>query len=396
MIDLVLILILVLGWLLYTTFATKFDFVESLGLAHLFGLGATAFSEFLLTISGIGINYSSLLVALIMGIIALAILQTIQWKKGQSCLQNLKWQNFEIGSINIIWLAGFGVLLFTLYAITAKSMFWITFATDSVTSFDLYAKAIASEGNLLNSLIHNRAVGYGVAYPPLYSMLLAIPYIYGAETSKIIPALFFIGMIVSFYGLLKKITNPTSAMLFTLFMAITPEMLAQSAINITNGAQAAFSSIGVISLMLWLRNGQKEYFWMSALLLALNGFTRSEGIVYILPAIFVVLVWRYKDQDWKSIGSYAFITLIPFVIWQVFMRINHELMDPFSQIDLHITPNLDGEKLSEIYQLMKFNLSQRTYYGITVILFGFTLVANLWFIIKKKDSWSLLFITISA
>ncbi|WP_297089126.1 glycosyltransferase family 39 protein [uncultured Draconibacterium sp.] len=380
----------ILGFSFLRWVAGRFSFIEILGLSFPAGMGVVTFIMFLLNVVGIGLTQNSLLLAGGFCLVAFNLRYIIQPQKLVNAAEVVGEKQFwEVGKFNLIWLVLVMAVAGILFFVTKKSLYTPTFSTDSVSSFDLYAKAIASEGSLLNSLISDRSVGFGAAYPPLTSLSLAYAYIFGFQSSKIIPALLFISFVVAFYGLAVKNLSSTAAIMATLGLALSPELLAQSALNTTSVPQAMYASLGLIALFTWYKRKEMKYFYLAVIMLSLNGWIRSEGIVYIFTALLFVFYVHFSEKKFKNLYL-LLLSLLPFVCWQLFLKMNAAIMEPFVQVNLSIVPNMDSEYMAKILRGAWKNFFHPSYYGISFYLFAAVIVINVWAVIKKKDTFLLL------
>jgi len=245
-----IIIAFIFGFSFLNFFIGKFSFIEILGFSFPAGLGIITILMFLLDIIGVKLSVTNLLIITIVPIVLLNYRVFIKPREVFSEIKLIRLKSFfYVGKFNIIWLVLLFAVILVLIGITLKSLYWPTTASDSLSSFDLYGRIIAIEGKMLNSLIYEKSVGWGAAYPPLYALSLAYSYIFGFEMSKIIPALFFISFIVSFYALLIKNGSSIGAIITTLFLILSPELLGQSAINTPSVPQAMYGSLGIIAIL---------------------------------------------------------------------------------------------------------------------------------------------------
>ena len=385
-----IVIVILLGMFLLQSIIKGFSFIELLGFSFPIGIGVVTVLMFFLEVLGLVISKENILVVVIGMILLLSAKMIYNYKEYILCFRRSSFQKFFLlGKFNLLWLTLVSGTILLLVIVSSKSLYWPTFAADSVTSFDLFGKVIASEGTILNSSIYEKSVGFGAAYPPLYSLSLAYVYIFGFESSKIIPVLFFISLVVGFYALLLKNTSSIGAALGTLFMMISPELISQSAINITSVPQAMFGATGLIALLTWNKTKETKYLYLSVLLLAFNGWIRSEGIVYIGAAFLYycyILFVEHKVRDYIKPVIFLFASVFPFIMWQLFMRWNINLMDSFVQVDFKMVPSFDKLRLAKILSITKFNFFSNNYYGITIYVFFSAIVFNLIRIYSKKDS----------
>ncbi len=390
-----LLIIFLLGWSIYNLVSKKKHFLEIIGFSFLIGLGTLTILMFYLNILGIKLSSTSLLIVSVLSVFGTNYKFFIKPKKELEKIKNINVKElFFIGNINVVWIVCVAAVIFLLFVITKKSLFWTTTAHDAITSFDLYAKAIAHEGKLINSLILEKSVGFGVAYPPLYSFALSYTYMLGFETSKIIPALIFISFVISFYSLISKNSNATLAIFVTLILIISPEIIAQSAINTTSVPNAVLASLGIILLITWYNTNDKSYFLLSIIFLILNVWTRSEGIIYVAGTIVLLFLFDKKRISYKYKIIYAVLTILPFVVWQIFLKINHDVMDSFVQVKYIYTPVLNLKQIIYIVKYIFLNLLQRAYFGLSAYIFVVILAINIIKIIKKRENLFLLCIII--
>lgn len=363
------------GFSFLSMITRKLRAVEYLGLSFPVGMGVITLCMFFIQLFT-PITTSLLLV--VVGVLAVAFQYKIFLDRNYIGSFTL-WKKPEflsVGKWNAIWLICFGYLLYLIYGITVKSLFWPTNARDAITSFDLFAKAIAHEGVLINSLIHEKSVGFGAAYPPLYALSLAYSYLFGFESSKIIPALMAISTAIGFYALTIRVSSKTAAIIGTLLLFMTPEFLAQSAVNITNNTHAFYAALGIIAFAVWYKTKEQQYFTISIILLAFNCWIRSEGIVFVGAVGLSALIMMIKKEiTWKTVASISF-ALLPFIFWQFFLKANSSLMEDFTQVTIAKGFTWDSDKIDTFFSITKTNLFEGTYFGITVYVFMIAIVAN--------------------
>lgn len=387
MMTLGIVLTFLVGIAVLLLISSRFGLLEFLGLSFPIGIGVQTFIMFLLNF--FGISFSINLILTLSAILVVGLITLVIVKRGFNIQAILKAINpKEYIGFNLIWVGVLGLLVYILYIITAKSLFWPTFASDSLSSFDVLAKGIAGEGNIINSILMEKRVGFGAAYPPLYTMALAYSYMLGFELSKIIPALFFVSLAIGFYALVRKLIPSTFALLITLLAVATPELLAQSAINITSVPQAIYAALGIMALVIWKKTEQPAYFYLSGILIALNAFIRSEGILYIGAAFVFLFLLSYRKKNYKDLIRYAIMVLPAFVIWQIFLKIHGDVMSQYVQVGFTLMPNT--EHTSEILSITNTTIFSTQFYGISVYIFLVMVAINIKNIIQKKDSIGIL------
>jgi 4-amino-4-deoxy-L-arabinose transferase-like glycosyltransferase len=272
-------------------------------------------------------------------------------------------------------------------------MFWPPFDRDSLAGFETIGYIISQEHTLKGLSIFQQdyiATCHSPAsyttYAPMAQLSYAFVYIFGAETSKIIPGLIFAFFLFSFYAVSKRIVKKTMAIIITFFVLLTPELLAWSSLSMTNVIHAVFASLGIIYLAIWLRNRQKHDLFLSAILLAINTWCRTEGIVFVGAALCILFVDMLLKKNYKDFALYTLVVVSVFFVWNVFMKLG----GLYSESIIIAKPFWDGEKAGIIWRHMKDLYTSTQYYGITFIVFLAGFVINLWFLIRKRDNLYLL------
>ncbi|MDX2188968.1 MAG: hypothetical protein SFY32_03820 [Bacteroidota bacterium] len=360
------ILFFILGFALVNRFANTLSIIEKIGFSFPIGLGLVTVLMFLLDISKVGITIAPIL----LGVIILIILFGYPLFK----TTRLYWiDSFKLLNIKYSfgWFFLIGFIIYLLYGITSKGLYWPPAEHDSLTGYDLQAKMIANEGTFVTSQFdypYNST--YDLArfiYPPLSSAGFALAYIFGFDNSKITVILLFYSLLISFYGLIRKSINDTWALLFTFFMMITPEMFSHASLSLTNLPNTVYTSISVICLYYWLISNDKSYFIISLSCMFLSNWSRSDSIVFVIATLAVILFFNLKNIQWKNIIIYGVISIIPFIVWGLFIKMNIGA----NSSDFFVkTLFWDSQKMSEILsKCMVIVLGNGVYYGITFFVF---------------------------
>lgn len=298
---------------------------------------------------------------------------------------------FKLQNINITWIFLFGILAYLLYGIICKSLFWPPTAYDSFTGYDYMAKVLAQEGCFNNSIfdIVNPTNSIRHSYPPFVCSAFSIAYMAGLNSSKIILVLLLISFLVLFYSLSYQRSNHTLAIFFTLLLFSTPEFLAMSALSLTNIPQTFFSSAGLIFIALFISEKQKDYFWIGAILIGLNVWSRYDGLVYIgggAMMLFMEMIARKKFKHVKSYISlilFVLIAISPFVIWQSFQKL---MIDGIYKSSDAFVKHLfyDSEKISLLVKMIFSVMKSTHYYGWTFAAFVVVVLLNIRNILKNN------------
>jgi hypothetical protein len=381
-----------LGYSFVTFLAAHSSIIEKMGLSFLLGLGLETVFLLLFDLAHIPITYLTMV-----GTSTLLALFLIYFKMNSLAedFKALKNYRIRIGQINFTWLLFFSILLYIVYAISKKGLYWPIMENDSVVGYDYMAKLIAAEGKINNSVFEGMQGTLSInrfLYPPLVSGSFAMAYISGEELSKAITLIFYVSLLVTFYGLVKKYTTHTSAMLFTCFMAVTPEMYSHAALGLTNLPNAAYVSLAIISLFVYTDRKDKEYFWLSAILMSFSLYSRSDSVVFAFAALAWLALEAWRQKDLKPILMYGVISLSLFVAWNVYVK----LIIKANAGDFFIKEFFwDPEKLGNVLdKAYSFIVSDTQLYGLTFWAFFLMLAVN--YKNLRSDKPSLLVVTLLA
>jgi len=380
------------GFLLINIISPKFQLCEKIGFSFPIGLFCVTMCMLLMDAVNLPITKNNILVGMIILLVAMALLL---WKKYKEIFTETKKAfTFSIGNFNTIWLIFIILIIYIENINFQKCMFWPPFDRDSLAGFETIGYVVSKEFTLKGlSLfqadyiqnIHFGPVGY-ITYTPMVQLSYAFVYLFGAETSKIIPALMFAFFLLAFYGISKRFINRTGAAIITFFVLMTPEMVAFSSLSMTNVIHAIYASLGIIYLSVWFKERQKRDLYLSALLLAINFWCRTEGILFIGAAYAVLFVDVWKKKHFKDYAFFVLITISTAIIWNLFMKIHGLYAESFAITKLY----LDSEKMSTIWKYMTDLYTSTQYYGLTFIVLAIGFLGNIWFLFKKRDNIYLL------
>ncbi len=374
MIVLALLVIWCWGYALVSFFGKGFNLPLKVGISMLCGLGLNAATMFLYDLLHIPIVLFSVL-GLAFGCVVASFFKN--WEVYKSDWDNLRSIRIGISEINFTWLFFFGILLYLLYGIYQKDMYWPVMEYDSVTGYDFMAKMIAAEGKLKVRVFDYTTDASTVArfiYPPLVACSYAIPYLCGMALSKIISIVFFVALLLAFYGALRVYTTHTASMIVTVLMAVAPEMFSHAALALTNLPNAAYASLAMITFYIWTDKRTSEWFYLSAFTMAFNLFSRSDSIVFVMATLLVMTWMAIKEKKFADLIRYGAISLSLFVGWMCYLKwVIHSNSADFFEKSLF----WDGEKLDKIINyILEFTVYETQFYGITFWMFLALLALN--------------------
>lgn len=391
MLVLGIFIIVVTGLLTVNFFSVKFSWNEQVGLSFPIGMGIQTFLMAVINMMGFRLTVASLLITGIIGIIALLV--SLYLRRSEFINYYRHSFSFKIPNGNLVWLFFVILIVYFEYMNFAKCMYFPTFDRDSLAGFDTIGYVIAREHTFRGlSLFQQDYIpqihyaGSYIVYAPMVQLSYAFVYILGAETSKLVPACMYLFFLIAFYGSMRRVISRTGAAIATFLMMITPEMVAFSSLSATNVMHAISASLGIIYLSLWFRYRERRDLYLSAFLLALNVWTRTDGLVFIGAALFAVCISSVKGKQWGAIWP-VLASLAPTLFWMLFAKSSDFYAESI------VTPYLywDVGKAMVIGEFMTSHLMNTQYYGWTFIVLLFSLLLNSWYLIKRKDNCFLLF-----
>jgi hypothetical protein len=335
MLFLSIIITFLVGFSFVTACSSKFSFLEKTGSAFLLGIGIQVLWMLLFDFIAVPISILSVYSGSLFSIV-LCWFYTLKLKKTD--IKTAIWPYNPFAGkawsrVNFPWLALMFFILYAVWAINVKCLFWPTFEFDSVAGYDLVAKVVAAEGSFNNSLFMSNGVSmYNMSlravYPPLVSGSFAYVYMSGAEVSKIMTSLYYWSYLLLLYGLLRRggLTHLGTAFA-SLLMIYMPEMVSHAALSQTNMPQAVYTSCGLLALFIWMTDRKKNshFLFLSMFILSLNSMIRSENIIFSFVAGIAVLFYTLKDRSKKNITNlitFGTVVLLPFLLWTLFLKIN--------------------------------------------------------------------------
>lgn len=390
-----LLMPILLGALLIRYIHPKATITETIGLAFLVGLFLE--TVFMIALDTCSIPFTRLPMLLLNSGFS-GLLFVLMRKRGHrfTGFKNVFSQGLSmLTSRNVVWLLLLVVIAWFEYLNLEKSLYFPTFDHDSLVSFDTIGYVLSQEHTYKGLSIFNPAyfpdikqAGSTIGYAPLVQLSYGYVYLFGAETSKLIPALVYLSFIIGFYAVMTRCVKRTGAALITLLMMLTPEMIAFSSLSATNVIHAAYASLGTIYGLLWLKTKQKGDLIISALLLAGNVWARYEGILFIVILGMTFLLFENKKIERKVFLGWALIATIPFIFWMLFQQVTG-LQNEKGFIMYRLF--WDAGKMGTISQSLLNHLLKSANYGWTFFAVPLSLIVNLWPVITKRDNFAALF-----
>lgn len=385
-----IVLVIAIGFLAVNCLSVKFTWSEKIGLAFPVGIGLQTLVMLLLNLFGLQLTPVSVLSG---GFLLLLALLLLLHRRRDEVMAHYKAAvRIDTSNYNLVWFLFILLIAYFEYMNFCKCIYFPTFDRDSLAGFDTIGYVIAKEHTFRNLSIfrqsympHIHDAGSYITYAPMVQLSYAFVYLLGAETSKLVPALMYLSLLIAFYGSMQRVVGPTGAAVGTFFVLMTPEMIAFSSLSATNVIHAVTASLGIIYIALWLQGRERKDLYLGSLLLAVNIWTRTEGIVFIAAALAVVLADGLRRRTWKELLPVA-AALLPALLWALFSRVN----GLYAESIVIPRPYWDAEKAGLIWAFMKAYYRDTQFFGWTVMAFSLSLLVNGWFLVKRKDNLPLL------
>lgn len=231
-----------------------------------------------------------------------------------------------------------------------------------------------------------------ILHPPLYSLILAPFMALNLDILIVIKWLNIFLFAGSIFLLTFGIFRISQSFLFAIAVGIL-FLVSPAMLNNFNGAMSEplfiFLSISnLILLNLFLKNGNKWYFWGAVVVASLATLTRYIGLTSIIMG--VIFLFFCSERSWKrKIGisfGYGIITLIPITIWFLSNGIISGSMGARTvNLDISIVEALTVNRIAFTEILAKWlpfrtewfpNWRSKVYtIYITVIIFGLLLIS---------------------
>ncbi len=368
------------GFLVFSK--TKYTAGLNFSLAGLAGIGLSTILMFLLEIAGLSFSPLNLWIFWFI-LLSLFLLRDVAQKKYGQWKDYFK-PNIARGYFNSVEGTLLAVVILLILVTVVKNLYWPVQSYDSVAGYDLMARTIGIEKTFNVSLHKYDLAGPRGIYPPLVEGIFALFYIMGASSSKIVNTIFFVSLIMLFYQFAKIFMKGIGAAFFTLILTITPEFFAHASLSLTNLPGAAYVTAGLLFLFRWWKERQPGQLMLSGFMLGLNGWTRSDGIIFCIAAslvLFVIVLRKKKFSLWIYHGILSFT---PFIAWQIFLKvvIHAESIERFRK---HLF--WDPALFSYIVNYIKTLLFTTGLYGLIFYIFVIAIIANIKYI---RKNWPLL------
>lgn len=359
------------------------SFFEKLGICFGLGLGLVTIIETVFLVLRVQITPFNFYLTMAFLITVMSLFS----KKDSSQDAKVKGEYFNLISRIMVFLMianGIWVIL--------KAFNLPMFSDDAVTSWGLKAKAIYFanlSGDSFTAMAGRmRYTGCG-NYPLLVSLAENYVNIFSSAWNdfypKIISPFYYFSLLLAFFWFLRRFTKKNYALIFTFLLSSLP-FLANSA----NDAMAdlPFAYYYVISsllILLWIKDRQNLYLYLSAIFMGFSIWTKSEGYALFLVNLTVILFFiifnlksRGKDL-FRGLSVYLLI-VIPVILlilyYQHLTGVEEQTMNRQALSFIKLIKNLDRVPFI-LYQLQMQFFGTFNRWNLLGYLFTFALLMNL-------------------
>lgn len=317
------------GWNL-SFLITKAQIIERLGLSFLLGGGLTTFLWFGISLLGLSINLTTLvLTGVLLWIVGYVVTRSRKLKMDSLSTQAWSQQEKAIAILTILLL----VIAFSIGVYTPLT------AWDSIALYDFRGHAIAIE----HSLNFSKLGSYFMSYPLMVSLSHAIVYMLGGNSAQGLHAIIFTAFVMVVYGRLKAWTDNKYALVGTLLLITQSELFSHATFAYTNLPYTSYLVLGflyvvmgdagslliggiLLGLSTWVRSA--EVFWIIGILLIIWQGLRLKAKYVSVVAIFYVLFFKfswslYLTQIFSVVGQVADSNLTHFSLTTITKIINN-------------------------------------------------------------------------
>ena len=384
-------IVFLLGLAVINAFSFGIKPLEKLGFSLPIGLGLGTLILMGFELVGLPLNNATLLLGT-MAVLAIAtgILGFIRNREHFTLIENIK--NFapkKLLPINLGWLVLIGCIATVVYTNVTKTLFWPVFIHDSVNGYDFLARVIFSEGVFNNSLFDPEYPLYSprTLYPPLTPLSFNMAYLFGHGSPKIINAIFYVANATVFYSLIKRYSSHLAAALLTLLFLVTPEFAAFSALSSPNPICTFYSAAGILCSYIWYKENSSSYFNIGLICILLALWTRSETIMFVAGAGFLIGLKAIQTRKIGRLMLFAVPCAALFIFWQLYLTYGLKVETTDAMID-HLY--WDYDKLVRLMTKVKAVTLSTQFYGLLVYLFLAMIAINAYFIVRYREGLVLL------
>ena len=351
-----------------------------ISLSVLIGIGVFSIIPFLLQLAYVPLTSFNVFASLII----VCILLNLNSGKGILQLFNaLKNYRLRMKLYDIPFLL---LISFMVFVSVWRCYYYPPTPRDLTSGPEVIAEYTVKEKTMINSVFTVDLTTTNNQFKPPFITCLQIIYKYaGFPFGQVWLSVVFIFFLVFLYHVLKMTIHETIAgMLLVMFIAI-PEMYAYTIMALFDYSNAVFFCLSLYFLFDFFRNGKTNYFILSALLMAIATYIRSETLVLAVFIYGIVLFHHWNQPKFlKNIIRSGCCFLLPslFIYFlSITVYINWYLPSHYT-IETLLNKNLLNfsffyHRLMSMTTRLLLAGDTVTYYAYFVYLFLFILILNI-------------------
>jgi hypothetical protein len=340
-----LLLFLLFGLLVSLLFLKQAHLLLRLGLSYLLGLGLTTIFMTFFLFQRFPINASSLLLTLFF----LDLLLFFWVHKGVFAFVR-ECQIFILKrSLSIFEKTAVGFLIFLCFYAIVVSLYWPVKDWDAITLYDFRGKILADiQGQ--KAFMNFQLDGHYYGYPLLTSLGHAFVYILGGENALFLSGLFYICLILVFYGSLRQLVKRETAVGATVILALNFLFINHITTAYTNLPFAVYYATGTILLYFWMIGKEDGYLITAGLLMALGVWVRDYEPFWLGNFIILLIYCVLKKKIF-----YPLIFLGPILSTKLFwFDFRRKVVDFFASnhLDKQVLVGLGQQEINVLSSLV--------------------------------------------
>jgi hypothetical protein len=291
-----------LGWVITSALTTELHALERFGLAYGIGAGFFSLTVFLTSLIGIPITLISgaiIFVVLFLGFVISSGARNLLLRIRDFSQIRLEMTFFQLVLLSLI------TIVITITFIIAA--YWQPYVWDSLAVWALKAKVIAATGALADL----PRTGWAF-YPLNISLQITFLYLLGGNLLQLIFPMYLLSLAALIIANLRERAGMTIALACALFLVVTPLVQFQATIAYANLPVAFYYVSSAIYLVRFLEERKRTWLVISAILVGLAGWTRTEGPLYLainLVVLVMFVIARSREATTKQSPNLEIATL---------------------------------------------------------------------------------------
>src|SRR5215217_6524663 len=279
-----------MGFGVLTLLRIQIGLIFFLALSVLLGIAVCSLIPFLLQLCHLPLSATNLFIALI----TTCALLNIKLRPAMLHLRN-QFRNTKL-AVRLYEVPFIVVICLIVFISVWRCFYFPPTPRDLTSGAELIAEYAVKEKTMINSVFAVDLTTTNNQFKPPFITCLQIIYKYaGFPFGQVWLSVVFIFFLVFLYHVLKMTIHETIAgMLLVMFIAI-PEMYAYTIMALFDYRNAVFFCLSLYFLFEFFTNGKMNYFILSALLMAIATYIRSETLV-LAVFIYGIVLFHHRNQ----------------------------------------------------------------------------------------------------